>query len=59
MKEIKSVHDFLNLISKKHFTEERGKWVFRGHSNEKYNLVPSVGRETEHNFPTDIDPAFP
>lgn len=52
MKEIESVHDFLNLISEKHFTEEWGKWVFRGNSDKKYNLVPSVGRlkNREHNF---------
>ena len=43
------------MISEKHFTEERGKWVFRGHSNQEYDLIPSVGREIGHNFSTDID----
>ncbi len=27
-----------------YFTEPRGRWVFRGHPNREYKLVPSVGR---------------
>lgn len=41
---INSVSDFLAIASVSYFNESRGRWVFRGHSNCKYNLIPSVGR---------------
>jgi hypothetical protein len=41
---ISSVATFLGLISERHFTSSRGQWVFRGHSDTKYELKPSVGR---------------
>lgn len=42
--EITSVQEILDHASKKYFKEERGRWVFRGHANSKYDLKPSVGR---------------
>jgi hypothetical protein len=34
----------LDVAGTKYFTASRGQWVFRGHSNKEYRLVPSVGR---------------
>ena len=31
-------------LAQRYFSESRGRWVFRGHSDEKYDLMPSVGR---------------
>ena len=42
---IDSVHDFLAIASKSFFSEARGRWVFRGHADLNWKLVPSVGRE--------------
>jgi hypothetical protein len=42
---LKSVHEFLEIASTTFFTEPRGRWVFRGHSDQAYNLIPSVGRD--------------
>lgn len=42
--EIASVAEYLSELSLRHFTSARGQWVFRGHSNAKYELKPSVGR---------------
>ena len=41
---IGSVQQFLAHISNRHFRRERGSWVFRGHADARYTLVPSVGR---------------
>jgi hypothetical protein len=41
---IETVQDLMCLAAGKHFTAARGQWVFRGHSNAKYRLIPSVGR---------------
>jgi FRG domain len=42
---ITSVSDFLASVAPKYFTEARGRWVFRGHSDKRYDLKPSVARE--------------
>ncbi|MEK7288746.1 MAG: FRG domain-containing protein [Planctomycetota bacterium] len=42
---VESVHQLLEIVSQKFFTKSRGQWVFRGHSNKNYELVPSVGRK--------------
>jgi hypothetical protein len=44
---VDSVVEFLEMIKDIHLDEERGKWVFRGHANSKFKLIPSVGREKE------------
>lgn len=44
MASIKSIIELINLVSTKHFTEPRGRWVFRGHSKANFELIPSVGR---------------
>jgi len=41
---IDSVHAFLSIASQRYFTEARGRWVFRGHSDARFDLKPSVGR---------------
>lgn len=41
---ISTVAEFLAEVSATHFTSARGQWVFRGHSDKKYELKPSVGR---------------
>jgi hypothetical protein len=46
MLEITSVHDFLKECAPKYFAEQRGSWVFRGHSDWEYKLLPLVGRAT-------------
>ena len=35
----------INQLPSECFSEARGRWVFRGHSNANHRLVPSVGRE--------------
>ena len=35
---------FLTLTAERYFTSSRGQWVFRGHSDQSYQLRPSVGR---------------
>jgi type I restriction enzyme M protein len=42
--DITSVQKLLDHASNRYFTEARGRWVFRGHANSSYNLLPSVGR---------------
>jgi len=44
MPDIDSIEIFLRHAYGSYFTEPRGSWIFRGHSNAKYELVPSVGR---------------
>jgi FRG domain len=41
---LESVHQLLQLASERYFIKSRGQWVFRGHSDRKFNLIPSVGR---------------
>ena len=41
---VESVHQLLEIVSHRYFIESRGQWVFRGHSDAKYELKPSVGR---------------
>jgi FRG domain len=42
--DIKSVNAFLDVAEKQFFTSQRGRWIFRGHSNAAYKLISSVGR---------------
>jgi len=42
--DIDTVQQFLVHASESYFKEPRGRWVFRGHSDISYKLVPSVGR---------------
>jgi FRG domain len=44
---IESLQHLLDLAAAKYFTAARGQWVFRGHSNAEFRLIPSVGR-TSH-----------
>jgi hypothetical protein len=41
---IETLQSMLDLAATKFFTAARGQWVFRGHSNKEYRLIPSVGR---------------
>ena len=41
---IHSTSKFLSQVSERYFTSSRGQWVFRGHSDQSYQLRPSVGR---------------
>lgn len=41
---ILSVRELLVTAGQRYFVETRGRWVFRGHSNIEYKLIPSVGR---------------
>jgi len=43
--QVETVHQFLEVSSQRYFVKPRGLWVFRGHSNEAYELKPSVGRK--------------
>ena len=43
MPEIESIPALLEQCSGC-FTETRGRWIFRGHSDSSYELIPSVGR---------------
>ena len=41
---IETLQNLLDLAATKYFAAARGQWVFRGHSNKEYRLIPSVGR---------------
>lgn len=41
---ISSVREFMSEAAPRFFAEARGRWVFRGHSDAAYKLLPSVGR---------------
>lgn len=43
---ISSISDFMTIAAPRFFSESRGRWVFRGHANAEYRLVPSVGRDS-------------
>lgn len=45
---ITSLTDLLQTASQKYFREREGRWVFRGHSDYRHKLVPSVGRQPHH-----------
>lgn len=44
VKSIKSIKDFFDIVAPTTFAEQRGRWVFRGHANKDFRLVPSVAR---------------
>ncbi len=44
MIEIDSLTSLLTHAYDGYFARARGRWVFRGHSDSRYTLVPSVGR---------------
>ena len=44
---IRSLGQFSNQLSERHFREQHGQWVFRGHSSPRFQLIPSIGR-AEH-----------
>lgn len=44
MPTIGSVSEFLAVAAARYFIEPRGRWVFRGHSDANFKLLPSVGR---------------
>jgi FRG domain len=44
MNPIASLQTVLDHSIEKYFSAARGQWVFRGHSDEKYKLMPSIGR---------------
>lgn len=41
---IDNVSELLKITSDSYFKKSRGQWVFRGHSDASYKLIPSVGR---------------
>jgi type I restriction enzyme M protein len=41
---ISSYENFFSTLEKRYFVEERHHWVFRGHSNARYNLLPKAAR---------------
>jgi FRG domain len=51
MLDIDSIETFLHHAYNCYFAEPRDNWIFRGHSDVKFELIPSVGR-TPHTFKT-------
>lgn len=51
MPDIDSIEIFLHHAYGSYFAEARGNWIFRGHSDVRYGLLPSVGR-SPHALPT-------
>jgi hypothetical protein len=41
---ISSVNEFLLFAMETYFRDMRGRWIFRGHTDESYKLIPSVSR---------------
>jgi hypothetical protein len=46
VQEVLDVWSFLKAVGTKQFVEERGRWIFRGHADKSFKLLPSIGRET-------------
>lgn len=44
MPDIDSIKAFLDHAYRHYFSGARGRWVFRGHSDISYKIIPSVGR---------------
>ena len=44
--DIDSLKTFLDHATNHYFAEPRGRWVFRGHSDAAFKLIPSAGRGT-------------
>lgn len=44
MIKIDSISTFMVLLAPRIFSENRGQWVFRGHTSCSHRLVPSIGR---------------
>jgi hypothetical protein len=44
MDALHSVAQFLEKPATRYFAEARGRWIFRGHSDARFKLVPSVDR---------------
>src|SRR5262249_6697533 len=42
--ECESFEELLRLVRERYFKEQRGHWIFRGHGDATYQLIPSVGR---------------
>jgi len=46
MLDVNSIEIFLHHAYASYFAEPRGTWIFRGHSDLRYDLIPSVGRHS-------------